>query len=94
MTLPILERATELLNAIVKIQAIELDKGFKIEAVLESGEKIVLKEKSNKKPAAVQLYGHVVNHSVRGDGTLFSFTRAAPKTHSWGASHLKSFAVA
>lgn len=81
-------------NSIEVIEAIELTKGFRIEAVLKSGERQVIKKKSNKKPKAVQLHSAAVNGNAPDAAHPSAYFRFAMKVDSWDAdTHLKGFAV-
>ena len=89
-----MKNSSELLQEISQVKAVDLESGFRIEAVLISGEIVVLKAKSNKKPAMVQLYDGTVNYSCSGEGGFFTYSKAAPKENFWGDKHLKGYAVA
>lgn len=81
-------------NSIEAIEAIELTKGYRIEAVLKSGERQVIKNKSTRKPKAVQLHSAVVNGNARDYTHPSAYFRFAMKVDSWDAdSHLKGFSV-
>ena len=84
----------ELSENILAIQAIEINGGFRIEAVMQSGEREVIKNKSTRKPSMVQLHSWGVNGNFRGDGLGQYFT-FAKSIDSWNKScWLKSFVVA
>ena len=81
-------------NSIEAIEAIELTKGYRIEAVLKSGERQVIKKKSNKKPKAVQLHSAVVNGNAPDYTHPSAYFRFAVKVDScWAHNHLKGFSV-
>jgi len=94
--------STQLLNLIDHVEAVAVAAGsktkYRIDAVLESGEKIVLKKTSTRIPKAVQLYNTYVNgNATHGtEACYFGFT-AKPDT--WHTSfreqdkHLKSYQV-
>jgi len=84
---------TELASMINRIQAIETPKGFRIEAVLESGEVEVIKQNSTRKPTMVQLYSIGVNGNFRGDGLGNNFTFSKSIDSYYKGCHLKSFLV-
>jgi len=81
-------------NSIEAIEAVELTKGYRIEAVLKSGERQVIKKKSNKKPKAVQLHSARVNGNASDYNHPSAYFRFAVKVDSWDAdTHLQGFAV-
>ena len=94
--------STQLLNEIDHIEAVAFTVGsktkYRIDAVLESGRKIVLKKAGNKIPKAAQLYNTYVNgNAVHGtEACYFGFTA---KPDSWHTrfreqdKHLKSYQV-
>lgn len=94
--------STQLLNSIDHIEAVAVAVGsqtkYRIDAVLESGEKIVLKKTSNKIPKAVQLYNKYVN-AVAKHGTEACYFGFTAKPDSWHTKwkqeykHLKSYQV-
>ena len=65
---------------------------YTISAVLNSGEKVVIKQKSTRAPAAVQLYKQPVNNNAYGKpGQYFLFAKSID---SWYREHhLKSYQV-
>ena len=84
----------ELAENILAVEAIEIKGGFRIEAVMQSGEREVIKAKSTRMPSMVQLYSSRVNGNYQGDGIAQHFT-FAKSIDSWEkSSWLKSFAVA
>jgi hypothetical protein len=91
---------TELVQQIDAVYAVPLKKGFRIEAALENGTRIVLKNTSTNKPAAVQLYEGVANwnSSKNSIGRHFTFSNTVDKSGNggnlgWGGNHLRSFPV-
>ena len=82
----------ELSENILAIEAIEIKGGFRIEAVMKSGEREVIKGKSTRKPSMVQLHSWSVNGNYRGDGIgqYFTFAKSIIYQRDW----LKSFVVA
>tara|TARA_B100000780_G_scaffold131883_1_gene92480 strand:+ start:6807 stop:7064 length:258 start_codon:yes stop_codon:yes gene_type:complete len=82
----------ELSENILAIEAIKITGGFRIEAVMQSGEREVIKGKSTRKPSMVQLHSWSVNGNYRGDGLgqYFTFTPSIIYPRYW----IKSFVVA
>ena len=94
--------STQLLNSIDHIEAVAVAVGsqtkYRIDAVLESGEKIVLKKAGNKIPKAVQLYNKYVNLNAKHgtEACYFGFTAKPDSWHTkWKQEdkHLKSYQV-
>ena len=94
--------STQLLNQIDHIEAVAVAVGnktkYRIDAVLESGDKVVLKKSSNKIPKAVQLYNSYVNGNAT-HGTPACYFGFTAKPDSWHTrfreedKHLKSYKV-
>jgi len=84
----------ELAENIIAVEAITIKGGFfRIEAVMQSGEREVIKAKSTRMPTMVQLYSSRVNGNYQGDGIAQHFT-FAKSIDSWEkSSWLKSFVV-
>jgi len=82
----------ELAENILAVEAIEIKGGFRIEAVMQSGEREVIKGKSTRKPSMVQLHSWPVNGNYRGDGLgqYFTFAKSIIYQRDW----IKSFVVA
>lgn len=85
--------ANELKDKIVAVYAVELKKGFRIDAELESGEIVNIKGKSTRKPEKVQLYDAIVNHNATpgSHGVVFTFAKTILAFHR--KSHLKTYTV-
>ena len=84
---------TELASMINRIQAIETVKGFRIEAVLETGAIEVIRKNSKKRPDMVQLYNINMNGNFWGDGIGKYFSFAKSVNSNWKHCHIKSFLV-
>ena len=84
----------EIANSIAGIEAIEIKGGYyRIEAVLESGEREVLKKKSTSLPKMVQLYSVEMNGNRRGAG-LPSYFTFAKSVKAWDKEyHIRGFTV-
>jgi len=94
--------SNQLLNEIIHIEAVALAMGkktkYRIDAVLNSGDRIVLKKQSTRLPKAVQLYNHYVNCNAKHgtEGCYFGFTAKPDAWHTkWNDAHkhLKSYPV-
>jgi len=84
----------ELSENILAIESIEIDGGFRIEAVMQSGEREVIKKKSTRKPSMVQLHSGSVNGNFHGDGIGQYFTFAKSIDSFNKSCWIKSFVVA
>ena len=84
----------ELSENISAIEAIEINGGFRIVAVMQSGAREVIKGKSTRKPTMVQLHSGRVNGNFRGDGLGQYFTFAKSIDSFNKSCWLKSFVVA
>lgn len=83
----------ELSEHICEIVAVEIKGGFRIDAVMQSGEREVIKGKSTRKPSMVQLHSWSVNGNYRGDGLgqYFTFSKSIDSFNK--SCWLKSFVV-
>tara|TARA_R110000751_G_scaffold191_2_gene998 strand:+ start:466 stop:741 length:276 start_codon:yes stop_codon:yes gene_type:complete len=74
------------------VEAVAIKGGFRVDAVMKSGERVVLKNKSTRKPAMVQMHSRDVNGNCpKGLGIFFTFAKTVDSFNkdSW----LKSFQV-
>lgn len=64
-----------------RVEAIEFPKYYQIIAIMNDGERVIIKNKSNKVPAAVQLYNYVINGnaSSKSSGQFFTFCKKPGK---------------
>ena len=83
----------DLAQNILTIEAVEITGGFRIDAVMQSGEREVIKGKSTRKPSMVQLHSWRVNGNYRGDGLGQYFTFAKSIDSFNKSCWLKSFVV-
>lgn len=90
---PALMGAVELSEKIEQVHAVEIKGGFRIEAELSSGEHIVLKKKSTRKPTSIQLYTYRANGNSPADsvGKYFGFAKKIEKYQQ--NPHLKTYFV-
>ena len=81
----------ELAEHICEIVAVEIKRGYRIEAVFHSGGREVIKGQSTRKPSMVQLHDCPVNGNFRGDGIgqYFTFSKSVIYQRDW----IKSFEV-
>jgi hypothetical protein len=86
--------STELLAEITQIVAVEIKGGFRIDAELSNGETITLKNKSTRKPTAIQLYSCRANGNSpeNSDGKFFGFAKSVSSYEK--EFHLKGYLVA
>jgi len=84
---------TELLKNISAVVAVEVNKGFRIEAELLQGGRIVLKKLSTRKPSAIQLYSCRGNGNASNDseGKFFGFAKKIDSNLK--SAHLKTYLV-
>lgn len=84
----------ELMEQITQVIAVEINGGFRVDAELSSGEIIILKNKSTRKPTAVQLYSCRANgnSSANSDGKYFGFAKSVNSHQK--ECHLKGYFVA
>ena len=82
----------DLAQNILAIEAVQITGGFRIYAVMQSGEREVIKGKSVRKPSSAHLHSWSVRGNYRGDGLgqYFTFTPSIIYPRHW----LKSFVVA
>lgn len=87
------KQAKKAIDNIVSVQAEELPAGgYRIVALMEDGEREVIKKKSTKRPVAVQAHTAMVNGNARSG--LSKFFKFAKKADSWDRnSHYKTFSV-
>jgi hypothetical protein len=85
---------SELFKEITRVVAVEIKGGFRIDAELLSGEKITIKNKSTRKPAAIQLYSCRANGNSpnNSNGKFFGFAKSVSPYEK--DSHLKGYLVA
>lgn len=83
----------EIANSILSIEAVEIKGGFRIDAVMTSGEREVIKGKSTRKPSMVQLFSCHANGNFRGDGLGANFTFSKSIEPFYRNCWLKSFVV-
>jgi hypothetical protein len=79
---------------IKSVESIEINGGFRIEVILKSGEREVIKAKSTRKPSVVQLYSFGINGNYRGDGLGYFFTFSKTVDAYYRDAHIKTFEVA
>lgn len=82
------------LLTITSVKAVPLKtRGFRIEATLANGEVIILKKKSIKAPAMVQLFDGHENGNAKVGSASALFTFAKSTKSSWNNKHIKTFIV-
>ena len=75
------------------IKATALINGYRIDAILENGEVINIREKGLKLPAKANLFDGPANQSGKSGTASMFFTFSKVPFSNWGDKCLKSFAV-
>jgi len=75
------------------IKATALSNGYRIDAILESGEVINIREKGLKLPVKANLFDGPANQSGKSGAASMFFTFSKVPFSNWGDKCLKSFEV-
>jgi hypothetical protein len=77
----------------VSVKATALNVGYRIDAILENGEVITIREKGLKLPTTANLFDGPANQSGKSGTASMLFTFSKVPFSNWGDKCLKSFAV-